>query len=420
MPWKRQTAFGKSSARSSTRSGSLGGGTAAAGRTWRSLQRPCSPSSAPKRSSQSPSSPIGIVPWLRSLSKLRRASSGQPVSFCRAAGLSTSSSSAFTGAVAAPLRSSNAATKSRSSVIPLATYSLEVFAEQGFVERLGALMLLLGLVQATTEDVERLVAARFGRVQPSIEHEPGEIAIVLEAAKNRPHFADHELEHGDLLVQELKNPLLQRIAGHEIEHKYLALLADSIDASDALLDRHRIPGHVEIDQRVAELDVAAFAARFSAKQHRHALAERGDGGVLVRAAQAALEAREGEAFPCQEVGDVSERLAIVDEDQFLFLRIAPQQLEQGRPLAAVGDRRPALRQRVPPRRIAVAVGEAPDGGRRGGRRRSRGAEQMLKREPASDASLGRQCACGRRQFLIGRTLPFRAVHADRHGVPTRQ
>src|SRR3989441_2191151 len=225
MPWKRQTAFGKSSARSSTRSGSLGGGTAAAGRTWRSLQRPCSPSSAPKRSSQSPSSPIGIVPWLRSLPKPRRASSGQPASFCRAAGISTSSSSAFTGAVAAPLRSSNAATKSRSSVIPLASCGLEVFAEQGFVERLGALMLLLGLVQATTEGVERLVAARFGRVQPSIEHEPGEIAIVLEAAKNRPHFADHELEHGDLLVQELQNPLLQRIAGHEIEHKYLALLA---------------------------------------------------------------------------------------------------------------------------------------------------------------------------------------------------
>src|SRR2546421_190818 len=80
-----------------------------------------------------------------------------------------------------------------------------------------------------------------------IEHEPGEIAIVLEAAKNRPHFADHELEHGDLLVQELQNPLLQRIAGHEVEHEYLALLADSIDAPDALLDRHRIPGHVEID-----------------------------------------------------------------------------------------------------------------------------------------------------------------------------
>jgi uncharacterized protein (DUF3820 family) len=64
---------------------------------------------------------------------------------------------------AGSLRSSNAATKSRGSVIPLASCSLEVFAKQGFVERLGALMLLLGLVQATTEGVEGLVAARFGR-----------------------------------------------------------------------------------------------------------------------------------------------------------------------------------------------------------------------------------------------------------------
>ena len=84
------------------------------------------------------------------------------------------------------------------------------------------------------------------------------------------------------------------------------------------------------------------------------LAKGGDGGVLVGAAQAAVEAREGEARPCQQLGEVIERLAVVDEDQLLFVRIAPQQLEQGRLLAAVSDGRPALRQRVPAGSIAMA------------------------------------------------------------------
>ena len=83
-------------------------------------------------------------------------------------------------------------------------------------------------------------------------------------------------------------------------------------------------------------------------------------------------------------------------------------------------RRPALRQRVPAGLVGMALGEAPDGGGCRGRRRSRGAEQMMQREPVSAASLGRQPArrCG--QLLVGRPLALRAVHADRHGVTARQ
>jgi hypothetical protein len=71
-----------------------------------------------------------------------------------------------------------------------------------------------------------------------------------------------------------------RTNGIIVEHEDFALLADAVDASYALLDRHRILRHVEIDQRAAELDVAAFAAGFGTQEHRNLVAERGDGGVL--------------------------------------------------------------------------------------------------------------------------------------------
>src|SRR6266566_3084413 len=258
MPWKRQTAFGRSIARSSTPSGSLGAGTAAGGLTSRSLQRPSSARSAPNRSSQLPSCPMGIAPSVRSVPNPRCANSGQPIAFRTGSGASTSSPSGPRASIAAPLRSSRSATKSRSSLIRFDSLSLEVFAEQGLVQGLGALVVLSRALQAATEGVERLVAAGFGRAQPGIEHEVGEIAILVEAAQDGPHLADHELEHGDLLIQKSKNVLLQRVAGDEVEHEYFALLANAIDASDALLDGHRIPGHVEIDEGVAKLDVAAF------------------------------------------------------------------------------------------------------------------------------------------------------------------
>ena len=67
--------------------------------------------------------------------------------------------------------------------------------------------------------------------------------------------------------------LLQGVAGDEVENEHLARLADAVDPADALLDRHRIPGHIEVDERVAELDIAALAAELGAKKHRHAVAE---------------------------------------------------------------------------------------------------------------------------------------------------
>src|SRR6185503_6273141 len=111
--------------------------------------------------------------------------------------------------------------------------------------------------------------------------------------------------------------LLQRAARDQVEDKHLALLADAIDTADALLDRHRVPGHVEVDQRVAELDVAPLAARLGAQQNGGMVAELGDRRVFLRSAQAAVEARERQPRLVKAPADAGERLAGLDEDELL-------------------------------------------------------------------------------------------------------
>ena len=113
-----------------------------------------------------------------------------------------------------------------------------------------------------------------------------------------------------------------------------------------------------------------------AQQHRHVLAERGNGSVLGGAAEGTLEARESKAFPCQQAGNVFERLAVVNKDQFLLVRIPPQEVDERRLLATGADGRPALRERVPAC-IDMAAGQAPHRASGRGRRRSGGAEKML-------------------------------------------
>src|SRR4051812_3583066 len=265
---KRETAFGSSSARSITRSGSFGAPAPGGGGSARALQRPSSPRRAPNRASQSPSSPIGIASIGRSVPNASVANSGQPIASCTGPGASTSSMSGSSAATAAPRRSSSSVTKPRSPLIR-PSGGLEIFAEQRLVERLGPFVDPTGVLETLPERVDRLRAAVLGRLQPSVEHELGEVAVLLNAAEDRADLADHQLEHRYLLVQQLQQLLLERVAGDEVEHEDLAALPDAIDAPDALLDRHRIPRHVEIDQGVAELDVAALAARLRAQEDRH-------------------------------------------------------------------------------------------------------------------------------------------------------
>ena len=232
-------------------------------------------------------------------------------------------------------------------------------------------MLPAGVVEPPAERVERLGAGGLRRLQPCLEHQVGELALLLQAAEDGADLADDQLEHRDLLFEQRQHLLLQRAARDQIEHEHLAVLADAVDAADALLDRHRVPGHVEVDQGVAELDVAPLAARLRAQQDRGMVAKLGDGRVLLRAAQAAVEAREGQAGLGKTIGDMGERLAGMHEDELLLLRIALHEFDQRRLLAAPPDRGPAFGETAPTpdrrrcarrsgaKALAAAAGEEP-------------------------------------------------------------
>src|SRR5207244_6400331 len=71
--------------------------------------------------------------------------------------------------------------------------------------------------------------------------------------------------------------------GGEVHDVDLARLPDAVQAPDALLDHHRVPGQVEVHEHVAELEVAAFAAGSSGDQDaRLVLLERADALVTLR------------------------------------------------------------------------------------------------------------------------------------------
>src|SRR5205085_9657841 len=150
-----------------------------------------------------------------------------------------------------------------------------------------------------------------------------------------------------------KQLLLQGAAGDEIEHEHRTALADAIDAANALLDRHRIPWHVEIDQGIAELDVAPFAARLRAQKEAYMVPKRGDRCVFLRTAQTPVETRQRNAGFFQTTGKMSKRLARIDENELLFGRVAPDEVKECGLFAAGLDPRPSIGQLSPHRIVAV-------------------------------------------------------------------
>ena len=177
--------------------------------------------------------------------------------------------------------------------------SLEILPEQRLIQRLCAFVLCSCLIEAPPDRIKGLGSSRLCRVEPCVQYECGEIALFFKPAENSPDFSHHQLEHRDLLVQQLQHLLLQGAARHQIEDEHFPILTDTIDTADALLDRHRIPGYVEIDQCVAELNVAPLAAGFRREQNRHVFAEFGNRCIFCRCAQATVKARKGYAL-CRE------------------------------------------------------------------------------------------------------------------------
>src|SRR5262249_19652333 len=151
---------------------------------------------------------------------------------------------------------------------------------------------------------------------------------LLQAAKDGADLANDQLKHRDLFLKQAEHLFLQGAARNQIEHEHLTVLADAIDAAYALFDRHRVPGDVEIDQGVAELDVAPLSTRLRREQYGCRIAELGCGGVLFGTAEASLKACACNSRLGKAIGEVGERRARVHKDELLFRQVAPDKFEE--------------------------------------------------------------------------------------------
>ena len=68
---------------------------------------------------------------------------------------------------------------------------------------------------------------------------------------------------GKNIMVTFEDPKRKVVRAHDVR------LANAVHPPDPLLDLHRVPGHVEVDDDVAELEVEAFAT--SIRRHHHAL-----------------------------------------------------------------------------------------------------------------------------------------------------
>ena len=158
-----------------------------------------------------------------------------------------------------------------------------------------------------------------------------------------------------------------------------------------------------------------------AQQHRDALAEVGDGGVLVGAGQAAMELRERNAGLRQQRRKPRQRLARLDEDELLLGLVAAEKLDQRGLLGAGAEHGPARGEVAPGGIVRPPSGETFKRGCRCGGRGPGGGEQVLQHEGVASGRAG-GCkptdGCG--ECAIGRALRGSALDPDRRGVTARQ
>ena len=114
--------------------------------------------------------------------------------------------------------------------------------------------------------------------------------------------------------------------------------------------------------------VSFLAARPRTQKDSRMMPKCGDRRVLLRPAETSVEPRERNARPFETGGEVSERLARMNEHKLLFGRIAPNEVDQRRLFAAGFDRRPSFGE-FSPNRIADVSRSNPSDRRRSGARR---------------------------------------------------
>ena len=194
-------------------------------------------------------------------------------------------------------------------------------------EQLGLLrfqfLFLANLADAVVRELLEPPRALLGRQGEAL----GDVVQFLrDRAEDLFAAADRVLEHADPPEAALVDVGIDGARRDEVDDRHgLALLAVAVDAADALLDPHRVPRQVVVDEEVAELEVEALAADFGRQQHvdrvgiflgqREAAAQIGP--LLVRHIAVDQPDPQTRALPCGV--EVAQRVAEGAEDKRLVV-----------------------------------------------------------------------------------------------------
>ena len=120
----------------------------------------------------------------------------------RGSGASTSSPSGSTGSMAAPSLSSMSATKSRKAPI-VRPHAVSKSSPNSFSSSaLASSCCWRACFEPLAKRLEGLQTGCLGLPQPRVQHQVGELALLLEAAEDGADLADDQLEHRDLFIKQ--------------------------------------------------------------------------------------------------------------------------------------------------------------------------------------------------------------------------
>ena len=135
-------------------------------------------------------------------------------------------------------------------------------------------------------------------------------------------FAELLPDEGQLLLQYLAHPILHCVLNQHVEDQHIVFLADAVQAADALLQAHGIPGQVVVDHDVAELQVDALATGVGGYQELGMSTEGLAGGDPLLHLHLAVDAGHLVTTTTQGFGDVLLSGHELGEDQELCRRVA--------------------------------------------------------------------------------------------------
>ena len=114
-------------------------------------------------------------------------------------------------------------------------------------------------------------------------------------AAHRLQRPDHSLKPVNSILEPAVDDRLDALVVEVVPNPHdLVLLSDPVDAPDALFDAHGIPGHVEVDQHPAYLEVESLAHRLGSHQDPD----------LIALAEERLDLLFGHSFPRSSVPDL--------------------------------------------------------------------------------------------------------------------